>query len=106
MGSFSDQERSRRFIEEFNADAVKDYGPVGPFIGQVTAGLGYCDHDHTVRMFWRTDAVELLVYDAPMFFDPNNPDHYTVALVCETLQMEEDEAIKRLKKAKLISKEG
>lgn len=106
MGSISRVSRSERFIEEFNEDAQRICG-MSEFIESEGPGTLSVGENETVRYyvtFRHADREERLVMES-VFFEPDCMDEDLIASVCGFFQLEENEAIRRLLKAELISKE-
>ena len=103
MGSISRMYRAERFIKEFGDEILTNWAlDVGCCI--TSRALGFDESSEMVHIFYgvlRNGNQDELMSPA-IFFNPEGDKDETVQAVCEFVQIEEDEAIRRLKKAKLI----
>jgi hypothetical protein len=108
MGSMVRQERSFRFIEEFQEDAKKAYAP-GPEGGKVftSFGLGFDESDEVVRLYWTAtfDGVQRdFTSDSfPIFFDPEQDEEDCIERIMDVFEMDRETAVNRLAEASLVS---
>jgi hypothetical protein len=103
MGSMARGNRCDRFVEEFNADAKRLFS-MEDFPCFKSQSLGMSDSEEVVRMYVRLahrEHEEELCMET-VFFDPEEQDEHTISRVCDLLKLEEDEAKKRLKRARLV----
>ncbi len=108
MGSIARLNRCERYIEEFNEDARRDYGPREEhkhFFKRYSLGMG---DDELVHMYYSTDPneeepQEFMALEPPhIFFDPEEPYEDCISRVEEIYQLTREEAVARLRKAELI----
>lgn len=103
MGSIARMDRCNRFIVEFN-DLAKKLYDFSEFPSYVQSGLGTGFGSGVVRlyvMFGHKGREEELIYPT-IFFCGEEMDEDTINRVCDLFQLEEGEAVERLKRAKLI----
>lgn len=118
MGGISSMDRCHQFIDEFGADFVARYGLPAPMVcandddgGQ---GLGV-DELHWVVRFYATlyvpaadggeggDTSVEVILPGVGHYDPNDSDDAAVAYVASYLDISDDEALARLRKAGLVA---
>lgn len=95
--------RAERFIKEFGDEILTNWAlTVGCCI--TSRALSFDESSQMVHIFYEVlrngDQDELM--SPTIFFNPEGGKNETIKDVCEFVQIEEDEAIRRLEKAKLI----
>jgi len=103
MGSSARMSRCERFVAEFAEDICLRSG-MDELPGFHSQYLSMRDSDEMVYLYvaihWK-DAEHELMFDC-IYFDPEESDEDAIERVAELLGIEEDEAEKRLIKAKLV----
>jgi hypothetical protein len=112
VGTFTQVSCCERFIDEFKKDILEAYPLPEEIRGQFKSELGMTStsgdaHVRIFRSFRYEGGKEYLFIDAetPAFFCADEISGEVVVRLEATLQMKRDEAIERLKKAKLIQKD-
>ena len=103
MGSISRMNRCERFIQEFGDDADKRFN-LSDFPCVIAQHLAMSYGNEAVYMYYDlhwNDHDDVLMRDL-VLFEPETDRESTISRVCELFGLEEEEAIKRLKKAQLI----
>ncbi len=103
MGQMAQMDRCRRFIEEFNEDAVRLHGHKPDEYPQ---GLGHHESWGQVFLYGSMNDGEggqrEFLFECPLFFDSEEPTEDRVERVMDLFDLTEAEARKRLKKAGLL----
>jgi|SRR3990172_891933 len=105
MGTLSRQSHCERFIEEFNTDATKKYGINLPWV--INQELSIMEGWDQVYLFvyLEHDGKKFELMDPTLFFDPEELDEDTIERTSNMFDINEDEARKRLFKARLITED-
>ncbi len=106
MGSLSRMNRCERFVEEFKDDALRRFGwPENPSVVSSSLGVDYEEECVRFYLMFRWNEREEEVCLDQVFYYPENFEDDTVRMVVDYFEIEQDQAIERLKKAQLIRQE-
>ena len=103
MGSIAREERCGKFIKEFEADVVKLYGIKGDFVVLQELGTdGYLDQVFLYVTVLDSSGKRHCLCENTIFFSTEDMREDMIDNVVNLLNISEEEAIRRLKKAELI----